>query len=226
MKSRSWLLLFIIDSALDLLFAVLQKEDARYFTKPLLAVLLILYSIAEIKRKEKLFFLLLTALIFSCAGDVFLLFEKQAPSFFMFGLIGFLLAHIFYIILFLQIKKQNQPSKKLNLLISLFVTAYIAFLFLLLRPQLGSLEIPLLIYAVILSCMFLSSLHAFNFAGQRFGMLCITGAAFFVASDSLLAINKFYQPFAAAEILVMLTYILAQLLIVRGVAKYINTSPS
>jgi hypothetical protein len=35
-------------------------------------------------------------------------------------------------------------------------------------------------------------------------------------SDSLLAVNKFYQPLAYAGVFIMLTYCLAQYLIVRG----------
>jgi uncharacterized membrane protein YhhN len=45
------------------------------------------------------------------------------------------------------------------------------------------------------------------------------GASFFVISDSLLAINKFYQPFAHAGILIMLTYCTAQYFIVQGFIK-------
>ncbi|HLK28854.1 MAG TPA: lysoplasmalogenase [Puia sp.] len=222
MKSKSWLALFIIDAILDLLFVFFKKDELRYFTKPLLIILLFAYCIAAIKKKDKLFFLLLTALFFSFLGDIFLMFEKQASYWFMVGLIGFLLAHIFYIILFLQIKKQNQPKKKLNFLIALLTIAYTTFLFLLLKPSLGSLEIPVLVYAIVLSCMFLASFHAFDFSGQQFGRLCIIGALLFVASDSLLAINKFYQSFAGSGILVMLTYALAQLLIVLSITKYIN----
>ena len=42
------------------------------------------------------------------------------------------------------------------------------------------------------------------------------GALLFVISDSVLAINKFYQPFEVAGVIIMLTYGLAQLFIVEG----------
>jgi len=44
----------------------------------------------------------------------------------------------------------------------------------------------------------------------------LAGATSFVVSDSLLAVNKFYQPFAYAGVFIMLTYCAAQYLIVRG----------
>ena len=50
----------------------------------------------------------------------------------------------------------------------------------------------------------------------------MAGAFLFVVSDSLLAINKFYQSFEMAGIIIMLTYGLAQLFIVHGAVKYIN----
>jgi uncharacterized membrane protein YhhN len=47
-------------------------------------------------------------------------------------------------------------------------------------------------------------------------ILFIIGAVFFVLSDSLLAINKFYHPFWGANISIMLTYGIAQFCIVKG----------
>jgi uncharacterized membrane protein YhhN len=46
------------------------------------------------------------------------------------------------------------------------------------------------------------------------------GALLFVISDSILAINKFYQSFEMANILIMLSYGFAQFYIVKGAAYY------
>ena len=46
--------------------------------------------------------------------------------------------------------------------------------------------------------------------------LMIAGAVLFIISDSILAINKFYQSFEYAGIAIMLTYGIAQLLITFG----------
>ena len=51
------------------------------------------------------------------------------------------------------------------------------------------------------------------------------GACFFMASDSLLAINRFVQPFDGAQAGVLSTYYAAQLLIVQGwLARGASTS--
>ena len=48
------------------------------------------------------------------------------------------------------------------------------------------------------------------------GNAYVLGAIAFVLSDSLLAVNKFYQPIPYAGVFIMLTYCAAQFLIVRG----------
>jgi hypothetical protein len=52
-----------------------------------------------------------------------------------------------------------------------------------------------------------------------------TGALFFMLSDSLLAINKFYRPFPLAGFLIMLSYIVAQYLIVIGTKEEVIPQP-
>jgi uncharacterized membrane protein YhhN len=49
------------------------------------------------------------------------------------------------------------------------------------------------------------------------------GALLFVISDSVLAINKFYQSFDFAGIIIILTYCLAQLFIIEGAMRYITS---
>jgi len=219
MKGNVWLFIFIADLFTDLLSLYYRWDNARYVTKPLIVILLFIYCVQVAKEKIKSFSFLLTALLFSLLGDIFLLFDAKNPNLFIFGLISFLIAHIFYILLFIQIKKINQPLQKPYWWLILLVCCYTISLFLLLSPTLGSLKIPVLIYASVLSVMFLSSVHAFNIS-QPAGKLCIAGAGLFVISDSLLAINKFYQPFAFAGLVVMLTYSLAQLFIVLGVLRH------
>jgi len=46
--------------------------------------------------------------------------------------------------------------------------------------------------------------------------MVLTGALFFVISDSVIAINKFSHKFESSETIIMSTYIIAQYLIVAG----------
>jgi len=64
--------------------------------------------------------------------------------------------------------------------------------------------------------MLFYSLHIFYKTNPPANKFFVVGAIFFVLSDSLLAINKFYQTFSMAGVGIMLTYCLAQYFIVRG----------
>jgi uncharacterized membrane protein YhhN len=68
--------------------------------------------------------------------------------------------------------------------------------------------------------MLLLALHLFFIRNKRAGLFMLLGAVLFVISDSMLAINKFYQPFNGAGLLIMLTYGLAQFFIIRGAILY------
>ena len=50
--------------------------------------------------------------------------------------------------------------------------------------------------------------------------MMFTGAALFMTSDSLLALNKFYSPIGMGGFLIMLTYCSAQYLIVEGALRH------
>ena len=64
------------------------------------------------------------------------------------------------------------------------------------------------------------ALHLQQVTYKAAGTNMMIGAILFIISDSVLAINKFYQPFKGAGIIIMLTYAFAQMLIVLGVIKY------
>jgi uncharacterized membrane protein YhhN len=47
----------------------------------------------------------------------------------------------------------------------------------------------------------------------------LIGAVLFVSSDSLVAFNKFYHPLVLSSFIIMITYLIAQYLIVSGILK-------
>lgn len=203
---------------LDITGIAFNVEMLHFVAKPLLmpALLLFLYfTKSSVPGKN----LLLIGLFFSWMGDVFLLLENYNSLFFIFGLASFLITHIFYIIYFLRIQSA-QPSllKKQPVLIAL-VLGYGITLVWQLYPRLGELKLPVIIYAIVICSMLLCSLHVFLKVNRRSTVYYLAGASVFVISDSLLAINKFYQPFPFAGLLIMLTYCAAQYFIVCGYAE-------
>jgi uncharacterized membrane protein YhhN len=64
--------------------------------------------------------------------------------------------------------------------------------------------------------MALTALFRYGRTNSKSFLLIFIGAVLFMVSDSVLAINKFHNAFSAAGALIMLTYCLAQFLIVEG----------
>jgi uncharacterized membrane protein YhhN len=164
----------------------------------------------------------IAALTFSWGGDLLLMLEPQHSLFFIFGLLSFLIAHICYIDLFQIIKRKREI--KINWLIVSAVAAYYAALMWLLVPHLDNRKIPVIIYGAIISTMLTFALHMPFMKYKKAGINMMAGAILFVVSDSALAINKFYNPFENAGVLIILTYVFAQLLIVSGAIKYIRSA--
>lgn len=212
---KKLILLFWILAVLDLV-GIAAGIDAMHFVfKPLLVPALLLL-LTQSKTTQPRKFLLVAGLFFAWLGDVFLLFEFKHSLFFIAGLACFLTTHIFYISYFLKISSTKTSMLARQPLWVAVVIAYGAILVWQLFPELGDLTIPVIIYATIICIMLLCSIHVFNKVNRQAALYFLSGATVFVVSDSLLAINKFYQPFAFAGVLIMLTYCAAQYLIVRG----------
>jgi uncharacterized membrane protein YhhN len=93
----------------------------------------------------------------------------------------------------------------------------------LLWPHLGAMKIPVLTYGITISVMLSCAMWQYQKLEAKTSLFLIIGAAFFVASDSILAINKFKTHFEFSGILIMTTYIIAQLFIVMGAIRYRTT---
>ena len=214
-------LLFWLAALADLWF-VANNDGGRYVTKPLLMPLLAIGYALETRPLNRLSTLVIAALFFSWLGDVFLMLEYRNSMFFMLGLLGFLTAHALYVGYFVRIPATNGKSfiRKRPVML-LAVIAYVVELMYILWPSLDGMRIPVLIYGIVIGTMLCFALWQYGKTDARAAGLLIVGAMLFVASDSLLAINKFKSPFPFGGILVMGTYILAQFCIAKGSARQI-----
>jgi uncharacterized membrane protein YhhN len=192
-------------------------HQARFVTKSLLMPALLLFLLVNAPRPLSLLpYLLIAALGFSWLGDLLLLWEASDPLFFIAGLSAFLLAHIFYSICF---EKMRRVTGTFIWWPGIPLLVYFVALLLLLTPYLDALAWPVRIYGFCITLMGFLAWQLKLAWKSREGNLLLWGAFLFIFSDSLLAINKFYQSFALAGPLVMLTYGLAQLLIVMALLR-------
>lgn len=220
MYPKPWKIVFFFILLAGLLVIGFNVPYARFVTKPLLMISLGCYAWVLAQHiSNPLRNLIFVALIFSWWGDVLLLFDH----FFIAGLISFLLAHLLYTAFFLRVKPRAKISAKEWGFMGL-VIVYAILLVFRLMPSLGSLAPAVVIYAAVITIMLLSAIRAFGLYGIQAERSCVAGAILFVASDSMLAIARFQGAFTGSGILVMLTYGLAQWMIVEGAMKYLKTT--
>ena len=218
MKNKLYLSVYIGFSIFYLLITAFNQEDIARILKPFLLPILVfaVASSTHFGTKKTL----ITALTFSWIGDVILLFADKGEIYFILGLVAFLVSHVFYIVLFSKQTISKTISNKLSFGAGIgLILLYFFGMITTLGPKLGSLTIPVVIYAVVISTMLFYALKgSFQWNTIPYQSVLI-GAVFFISSDSILAFNKFDQPIPYASFLIMITYLAAQFCIVWGILK-------
>lgn len=204
-----------------------------FYTKPLLLIPLISYVGLQLRPGDTGAFgpLMLAGIFFSWVGDVCLMFQELDELWFLLGLGAFLLAHIMYAI---AATRTYLISHEIALLKSrgwvlVAVCGYSYYFFHLLRDHLGSMIGPVIVYTLAISAMLLLVLNRYGKVGPRSFWFMASGAVLFVASDSILAWNKFVNHVPHSHLLIMGTYGLAQWGIAMGAViqiQHVRLSPN
>ncbi|HAJ34215.1 MAG TPA: lysoplasmalogenase [Chloroflexi bacterium] len=156
--------------------------------------------------------LVAVGIFFSLAGDIFLMLPRDA---FIGGLASFLVAHLFYIGAYVA-----RTGWQLNwLLLALFVI-YVVLLLYLLLPHVGAVRIPVILYALVLMTMGWQATALWVTVRDGAALLAMVGALLFIASDSILALDKFRAAIPQRDLLIMSTYYGALLLIAWSVHNF------
>lgn len=212
--------IFAIGASAELGTAIFDYPGHSVVFKPLIMIGLMAHYWVMSPARSRLF---LVALFFCWLGDVLLIFQSNVPLFFMGGLASFLAGHIVYIFCYRQLQtipssKELLGSQKVRFAFPIILagTGLVTILY----PFLGALRIPVMVYALAITLMALTALFRYGRTNSKSFLLIFIGAVLFMVSDSLLAINKFHHAFSAAGALVMLTYSVAQFLIVEGVLAH------
>jgi uncharacterized membrane protein YhhN len=218
-KTKQLFFLFGLISLAEIILIASGNETLRLLTKPLIVSSLAAIYLTAVSTPKQLYKdAVLMGLFFSWIGDILL----QNNGYFIPGLLSFLIAHIFYIFFFASTQSANTSFFKLRPVMIIAVIAYLIELMHLLWPHLGGMKIPVLLYGITISTMLSAAFWQYQKLDNTTAIYLIIGAGFFVASDSILALNKFKKQFDWAGIYIMSTYILAQLFIVLGAIRYRN----
>jgi len=196
---------FIIAIFLFIVASISAKQFGKtklyIIFKPITILLIIVLPLLDVREEYSTYaYLIMTGLIFSFLGDLFLLFPDK---YFNNGLYSFLVAHILYAFAF------NQNVNEYSYGVAAVVVVFVLIVVKLLAPKLGAMKYPVIFYILVISVMLYSGI---NFDRQFFAISYVSvGAILFTISDTVLAFNKFYKKFSLAEPIILSTYFIAQL---------------
>ncbi len=220
--------IYLLILMLHLFAQLLGYTNLQYGSKLVLLPLLMLFFYVQpfFATAPNSKYLVLVGLFGSFLGDAFLLSE----AYFIPGMIAFMTTHIFNILFFHPLKPKVGESKmKLHVSILLLV-AFCAFVYFFLKDAMGALIYPILVYMILISTAALYTVRAsLNAKANKIADLFWTpGMLFFIASDAVLAFNKFYwstqSPIDNIGLVTMATYGIAQMLLVKGFQLYFAKS--
>ncbi|MFI5447440.1 lysoplasmalogenase family protein [Polaromonas sp. UC242_47] len=210
--------LLISSAALATASAALGLRELHLVFKPLtllIAMILVAARARPTWAGGRFDAYLLMALAASLAGDVLLM----LPGYFIPGLLAFLVAHLFFIALFRQ-GVAWFPSRRTLWLTLLTGLAMYAFLWPHLSPLLKG---AVAAYVLVITLMAAQAIGRALVLRDQASVAVAVGAGFFMLSDALLATNRFVQPLPLAQLWVLSTYYVAQILIASH-ARPVNPS--
>ena len=200
-------------------FAVAKRwKLLEYFAKPGVMVILITWLVINDGYQGPTRFFLI-GLIFSLAGDIFLMLPDEK---FLAGLISFLIAHLAYIRGFTI----SGVAISTTGFVIIFLVGLVGF-GVLMRILNGlkdhhqeKLRFPVIIYATVICIMLVSALYTLLVPSPVWNfypaILVSIGAILFFISDLSLAWNKFVHRVTHGGLLIIITYHLAQITITLG----------
>jgi len=184
----------VIVIALILLTALLffeRKESVpgKLLTKTPLSFLFILAAAIQSHPVPAYYRFLLIGLILCLCGDVLLIFSQRKA--FLFGLVSFLLGHIFYVLAFFNVSQASSAVWVVAVIVCVFSIGVFVWL----RPHLGSMMVPVILYITVITSMVIGA-GAVLFdpiLPQNGRAVVFAGALFFYLSDLFVARNRFVE---------------------------------
>ena len=197
--------LIFLSAALAIRAYYLNQTLQIYLFKPLTMILIIVLALSGADPFSFYGSAILIGLIFSIVGDLLLIPEHLFTA----GLVSFLLAHLCYLAAF-----AHWPVAPLGALpFLLYIVLFLGVLW----NKLGKLTAPVAVYAVVIASMGWLAVDRYLAHHDFASLLAAAGAVLFIISDTILASDKFKQPFKMARLLVLSSYFLAQWLIALSV---------
>ena len=154
------------------------------------------------------------ALLGSVCGDILL--DLPYANVFIFGLVAFLVAHLFYTVLFFRYAKSPDGIGKVVMAGLVLFAGLMIWIF---RGIVPSLYGPVVLYILVIVTMSIGALLV-----PAKNRLLFWGALMFIASDVVLALNKFLMAIPYGRVINISLYFIAQFMIIMAArAIWVNT---
>ena len=203
---KYWLLAFVGSSLFYLVIRNMGDMPLEWLPKSIPILLLIALVKKCLTGNVQKF--MLAALVCSLAGDILLSFK----GLFLPGLGAFLVAQILYCVLFTRQFRKSRNGFICLTIIIIYTASMASFIL----PNAGQFSLVISIYLLAISGMAISA----GFRNDPQFIWVALGAFIFMVSDTLIAINKFVQPFPYAGVAIMVSYYVAQLMITLGIIRH------
>lgn len=201
--STFWVLIVatLVVAAADWWAVATDRRRVEYLLKPLTMVVLVAAAVAlGDPADDTARWVLVVGLLFSLAGDVFLMLD---PKHFLAGLGSFLVGHVAYVVALAQFEL-SAPMLVLGAAVVVVAGGVVG------RGVVrgaarrdARLRLPVAAYVAVISAMVVAAFGTTIPAA-------IAGALLFYASDGILGWNRFVQPLPQGRLATMVTYHLGQ----------------
>jgi uncharacterized membrane protein YhhN len=182
----------IVAALLYIAGLALEAPALRLLSKPVPA--LALAALALSARRDGYATAVAAGLVLSALGDVLL----EVPGHFVAGLATFLCAHLAYTAAFVR----DERRRRLGRAVPFAVWLLAAFLWL--RPGLGDLTVPVVVYMLAIGTMMWRA--AARWGAHPGAPAALVGAILFGLSDTLIAIDRFRTPRPGSPYAIILLY--------------------
>jgi uncharacterized membrane protein YhhN len=146
------------------------------------------------------------ALLGSVCGDILL--DLPYANVFVFGLLSFLVGHLFYTVLFFRYAKRPDGFGKVTIAGLVLFAGVMIWIFRAIPPALYG---PVVLYIVVIVTMSIGALLV-----PAESRLLFWGALLFIASDVVLAVNKFLVVIPYGRVINITLYFIAQFMIITA----------
>lgn len=210
-------LIYVVILLFNVYALAVGNELLRMIAMPLIGMSLILYLLIKTRIEHLFHKLIFIGLVLSMGGDIQLLFTDEPEFYFFTALVLTLASYGLYgAAYFLDFRKDFAKTKRVGNILLLVMAIAIVGSFFMSRNTLGDFIYPAIAYFLMLSLMVVLSGYRYQRVNRLSFKLILTGSFAFSISDLSIGYYHFVDSEKVMMISYLLTYLIAQYLVVIG----------